>query len=354
VAVTTLISSVGGPPIFLSLGFSLAVLAAASLVLARSGGASSVRLEPEKVRCFKHEKVPVTLRQGGIGSRWGGPRELSLLTPYGLSCSPAGSGTTADGVVLEPSMAGLFDNLSLKLRSNDLLGLAVREELVPLRGFVLESLPVSLRTPAPSVTVSPLTIGDNPAGRRGGGQELYAVEQYHTSLDARDVLWKRVASSPLEELVSRTREANLPREVTVGVLLGWSSDIQRAKLLDLASEAVAQVGKTLLGLGATVRVAFLAGGRAVSTTASDVGALATAVLELSRMDNLGLGGLPHLPKFDLLVSELNDFRNGPPRPRGAPVLLLSESQAWADPRSNLAVFTGREDLSTLTARVLEG
>ena len=165
-----------GPPLFISLGFFLAVIAIESLVLLASARLSSATVVPTRVRTFKHEKVAATLRVESVRMRLAGSRRFVVVTPFGLECA-VGEFQEGSGILsLEPSKAGRFENLSLKLVDEDILKLFTRETVVALDGFVLESLPSSLRAPSLPIMVSPISLGDIPAGRRGGGQELYAVE----------------------------------------------------------------------------------------------------------------------------------------------------------------------------------
>ncbi|MDA4120080.1 MAG: hypothetical protein OK436_05790, partial [Thaumarchaeota archaeon] len=208
-AITTVIAMVIGPPLFISLGFFLSIIAVETLILLRYARLSSATIVPARIRTFKNEKASATLRLGSFQSKLVGSRRFVVVTPYGLECAVGEILEGSGALTLEPSRAGRFENLSLKLHDEDILRLFARETLVPLNGFVLESLPSSLRAPALPILVSPISLGDIPAGRRGGGQELHMVEEYHPGLDAKDVIWRRVAQSPTEELVSRARESRI-------------------------------------------------------------------------------------------------------------------------------------------------
>ena len=343
-----------GPPLFISLGFFLAIIAAETLILLGYARLSSAVVVPASVRAFKNEKAAATLRLGSFQSKLVGSRRFVVVTPYGLECAVGEFREGSGALTLEPSRAGRFENLSLKLLDQDILGLFARETVVPLNGFVLECLPSSLRAPALPILVSPISLGDIPAGRRGGGQELHMVEEYHPGLDAKDVIWRRVAQSPTEELVSRARESSIRRAVTLGIVLTWKSDESRAVLLDLAAEALGQISKPLLELGIQVRVSFVSEARISSLGSSSLGELAEAILALTDIDN-GVFAEESITASDIVIAEKVSFFEDKQQAlsRTGPVLLISETPAYPDEREKVFVFTGREDLTALVEAVIE-
>ena len=344
-----------GPPLFISLGFLLAVVAAESLALLSFARLSSATIIPARVRTFKHERATATLRLGSIRSKLMGSRRFVLVTPYGLECAMGEFREGSRTLTLEPSKAGRFENLSLKLVDEDILGLFARETVVQLDEFVLESLPSSLRAPARQILISPISLGDIPAGRRGGGQEMHAVEEYHPGLDAKDLIWRRVAQSPTEELVSRSRESSIRRSVSLGITLAWKSEESRAVLLDLAAEALAQVSKSLLDLGIAVRISFVSHGRITSIESSSLAELAESILTMTAADNGGIAP-EAISTSDVVLAEKENFfeeRKSTWLSRTGPVLLISLTPTSRVGRDMLFVFTGREDLTDLVESVIE-
>jgi uncharacterized protein (DUF58 family) len=347
-----------GPPLFISLGFFLSVIAVESLVLLASARVSAAIIVPSRVRSFKRERASATLKLGSVRPKLVGSRRFLVLTPYGLECATGEFREGSGDLTLVATRAGRFENLSLKMIDEDILGLFVRETVLPLQGFVLESLPISLRAPARPVLVSPISLGDIPAGRRGGGQELHAVEQYYPGLDAKDVIWKRVARSPTEELVSRTRESSIRRSVTIGIALAWKSEESRTILLDITAEAVAQIGKTLLELGIAVRISFVSHGRTSSVESSTLIELVGAILGISSADNSGPGApgaQESISTSDIILAEIKNYveNKGLSGTRSGTVLLVSETPSTPFSRDKLFVFTGREDLTALIESVIE-
>jgi hypothetical protein len=344
-----------GPPLFISLGFLLAVVAAESLVLLSLARISSASIIPTRVRTFKHERAAATLVVGSVRSKLVGSRRFVLVTPYGLECAMGEFREGSRTLTLEPSKAGRFENLSLKLVDEDVLGLFARENVVQLDGFVLESLPSSLRAPAHQIFVSPISLGDIPAGRRGGGQEMLTVEEYHPGLDAKDLIWRRVAQSPTEELVSRSRESSIRRSVSLGIVLAWKSEESRVILLDLAAEALGQASKSLLDLGIAVRISYVSKGRISTTESSSLAELAESMLAMTAADNGGFTA-ETISSSDVVIAEKESFfaqRRSQWLSRTGPVLLISLTPSSRFGGDKVFVFTGREDLTDLVESVIE-
>jgi uncharacterized protein (DUF58 family) len=344
-----------GPPLFIAFGLFLAVIATESLVLLASARVSSAAIVPARVRTFKHEKAPATLQLGSVRSRLLGTRKFVVLTPYGLACAMGEFREGSGDLFLVPSLAGRFENLRLKLTDGDILGLFAKESVTSLEGFVLESLPSSLRATAHQIVVSPISLGDIPAGRRGGGQEMHAVEDYHPGLDSKDVIWRRVAWSPTEELTIRARESSIRRAVNIGIAIAWESEVSRAVLFDLASEAVAQVSKALLELGTAVRISYVSQGRILSVESTKLSELADAALAMSETDNGGLRTLKLVSDLDIIVSAMS---NSVEKERLSAsgdelVLLISESPVIVSRREGTFVFSGNEDLTPIVESVIE-
>jgi uncharacterized protein (DUF58 family) len=344
-----------GPPLFISLGFLLTVIAAESLALLAFARLTSASISPTRMRTFKHERAEATLRIGSVRSKLVGSRRFVLVTPYGLECAMGEFREGSSALTLEPSKAGRFEDLSLKMVDGDILGLFTRETTVQLDEFVLESLPSSFRVPLRQILVSPISLGDVPAGRRGGGQEMLAVEEYHQGLDAKDLIWRRVAQSPTEELVSRSRESSVRRSVSLGIALEWKTEESRAILFDLAAEALAQVSKALLGLGIAVRISFVSQGRISSTESSNLAELADSILAMTGGDSCVI--VPEaISASDIVLVEKESFfqeSQSPWASRTDPILLISSSPANRVTGDKLFVFTGTEDLTNLVESVIE-
>jgi hypothetical protein len=371
-AATSAVFGVTGPPIAAALGLSLSVMAAASLALfwyrfRRAGVSTEVR----RLRVFKRESgaFPIRVRPGS--SRWVRLVSVSLEDRPGLDCEVRRLDGDGDPeMVLTPSLAGRSEGLVAKVRGTDPLGLFTMVRGTEL-GLVLESLPLALRTPARPLRVSLLSFGENPAGRPGAGQELYAVGEFQPGMDPRDIMWKRAAEATEETaLPVRVREINVRKVVSIGVLVGSGSEDERARRGDLVSEAIAQVGVQVIRIGTALEIVGCPPPSGVRrATASTVAELADVTSSTwvgggagtpirtpsgsSSFDLLIVGpqevGPGALPPFRLLLVVSDEGSDG------AHSLPISPpSSSFRHLPRGASVFTGKEDLSGLTSSVIAG
>ena len=341
-----------GPTITLALGFSLGVTAAFALVLLlASPRLSALSVSPSKIRAFKGEAKNASLALRAQDSRWMHLGLLSLHVPYGLAGDVRRLDPSSAELTLTPEYAGRFEGLSMVVNTTDALGLFLRKQEVQL-GLVVESLPRALSAEARPITVLPLLAGDIPAGRSGGGQELYAVEEYQPNLDARDILWKRAARSADASIPVRVREANIKKFVSIGVAVGSDSEEELAKRTDLASEAIAQIGKILLLAGVEPDVSILNGGRLLRVRASTLSDLADATVGAGVVADGG--DLPSLVSgSDLIIVGPKELGlRGGGLDGSKPTVLVSERPDHAKALRTAFMFTGREDLTTVAVQAL--
>jgi hypothetical protein len=244
------------------------------------------------------------------------------------------------------------------LKATDQLGLFTKQRTLEL-DFVLESLPLALRRAPLRLQASPRSFGENPAGRSGSGQELYAVSEYELGLDPHDIMWRRVAGMTDETLPVRIREANVRKVVSIGIRVGSRNQEERARRDDLVAEAIAQMGVELLQIGTVLEITYSSPRGTGRATASNLGELADAT-ELawgSGQDVIPTPlPLPAAGSFDLVIV-------GPEEacgtgldslPRSRRLLVVSEQDRLPYTPQGASVFTGREDLSAMTSLVLAG
>ncbi len=355
-AITVVVSALAGPAILLAFAFSLSVMAVASLVLMRfSVNSAKLTIEPRRVRTFKGREVGATLYLEGFESRWTRPDSVTLTTPYGLACETIQTGLGTSRLVLTPAYAGKFGKLVVTVRTADVLGLFARSETLDLTDFAVESLPRGLTMPMQAFAVSPLVAGESPAGRRGGGQEFYSVEEYHSGNEGRDILWRKAARSTDESIPVRIREANVKKKLTFGFIVGWETEEERAKRMDLASEAVARLCRISLGVGTAVELLHLKEGGIEHTGAARIEQVGDAIV--STWEQAGFSGDPSklIQKSDLVIlgpDEAED-RAVVSAIGSKPSLLVTEKQPPSGTRRGAYWFTGTEDLSRLVRQVLE-
>jgi uncharacterized protein (DUF58 family) len=251
-----------------------------------------------------------------------------------------------------PSYAGRFELVRTTLCSGDVLGLFSCQSEFPL-DFIVESLPLSLVAPARVSDASPLAVGEEPAGGKGSGQELYGVAEYLPSTDTKDILWKRVARAEDDSVPVRVREANVKASVALGVSLRYSSQEERTRTVDLALEAIAQIGRTLIAMGTTVVMTYPVGESFANASASNLAELADALIDVSTAGAVLEAAGDTAFECDLLLAS----RDVIPRleragPKSTPVLVLTEEPLPTEPSNDVFSFCGREDLSGLAMLVL--
>jgi len=320
----------------------------------RAGVATGVK----RVRTFKNESKTIPIQIGTGGSRWLRLTSASLEGGPGLACRVNQFRSGASELVITPSLAGRTEGLKVMLKATDQLGLFTKQRTLEL-DFVLESLPLALRRAPLRLQASTRSFGENPAGRSGSGQELYAVSEYELGLDPHDIMWRRVAGMTDETLPVRIREANVRKVVSIGIRVGSRNQEERARRDDLVAEAIAQMGVELLQIGTVLEITYSSPRGTGRATASNLGELADAT-ELawgSGQDVIPTPlPLPAAGSFDLVIV-------GPEEacgtgldslPRSRRLLVVSEQDRLPYTPQGASVFTGREDLSAMTSLVLAG
>ena len=288
-----------------------------------------------------------------------GSSSLMSITSVSFHSATGISGVvvrTADGsteLVITPELAGRSDKLTAVFDEVDILGLFAHRKEIDL-GVVVESLPLALKTPAEPLRISPIAVGENPAGVVGTGQELFAVTEYQLGLDTRDIMWKRAARMSDDRIPMRVREANVKKVVTVGLAVTWRSDEERAARVDLIAEALAQVGKDLLLIGTTLEVEYAVGTQVGSISVSNLTQMADALVGPWSTQEAGGKASMFSRRVDLLIMGADDpdevFRQAELRP--GRVLVVSDLPSGEQLPGGAVAFTGNEDLRELAAEVL--
>ncbi len=276
---------------------------------------------------------------------------MTLRDVAGFDSEIVRVGSRSFEIKITPRFAGAFVVTAASLGAHDALGAYVSERDVPLE-LRVECLPLALLTPDEPFRLSPITVGENPVGRKGTGQELYAVEEYHANADSKDILWKRVARAGDDSIPVRVRETNLRTRVTMELRLQWSSEVERTKRMDLALEAIARIGKVLLSAGTELEVVYPSQGSMGSSRARTRRELAELLIEVSGASASDHSGLQDIRDCDLLVASVDTMTTLSGR-HTTPTLVVSDGAENPDLPVDAFVFTGGEDLSALTLLVLD-
>lgn len=333
------------------------MISAGALALAPTGR-FDIALKENHVRIFKAEESAVSMGMESRGSSWTGLRMISCS----LGDVPASTVRAGEDKVWL-SFAGRYAarsrGLRIRLARSDRLGLLQFESEVTRSDVLLDVLPRSLIALEVSRTVPTAGYGERPARYPGQGQEVYALDYYHPSTDAKDIIWKRVAKSPDEMLVERVREANIKDSLILGVLqLAERGGEDRQKWIDALCEGLASVGKEVIKMGVKMTLIYRSEGALVAKRVSDLSELAEAVMDCS-MASPSPEVADVVRRSELLVTGLRELDSEMMRTAlsARPVLLIPESASpYRLPVSlgkRAVVYSGTDNFLPLLRRVLE-
>ncbi len=315
----------------------------------------AITVEEDQVRIFKGEESHLSIGLGSRSSRWNGFQVISCDFPNGQATRTE---SETGGRILfsfKGRYAARSQGLRIRYGMSDALGLfQITDDLVA-GDIILDVLPRSLLALVVSKTVPSFGLGERPAGYPGPGQELYGLDYYHPSTDAKNIIWKRVAKSPGEALVERVRESNLKDSVRIGVIqLVERTGEERQRWIDLLCEALASVGKEALEMRVRLTLLYPSGASLVIKPVSNVDELAEALMTYStEQPSSEIADV--IRRSDLVVAGVRELESA--GIAGAlstkPLLLISEtgSPSSAPGRRSL-VYSGRENFLPLLRRVL--
>jgi uncharacterized protein (DUF58 family) len=355
-AFTIVIASLAGPAIAGALTLTLAVMGAISLLLLSSKVRNSdITVEPLHLRMFKHETRSAVLRVGSLGSDFARVSSVSLATPFGLDAEVGKLERGAAELTFRPNFAGLFRGIKVVVTVTDSLGLFAQTQEVELP-LVIESLPISLLQPDAPMLIAQMVQGEVPTGGRGFGQEMYSIEPYEAGSDAKDMMWKRIARSGGDTMQVRVREASARAVIGVLLMLRSKNDEEHVRRVDLASEAIAQLGKKLVSLGVTVEVAGTGHGETAPAGASNATELAQAIVGSWSAKAEDVATDRAVARADLIVLGPEELEDGSvTRLLGQKAaLVIWDGKGRPGSGGRTFVFTGDEDLTQLVEVLLEG
>jgi hypothetical protein len=355
------------------LGISLATMAVISIVIfefaIRDG--VGVSMESGHHRTLKGEEYDTILSIESRGTGWIGsiPTDFSVDTGQLLKIEPLSAGRVR--LRFLGKYAGRTEGVKVGISLTDPLKLVGRLDEVVHTDFVLDTLPLSLLFSVVPRRLTVFGFGEQPTGYPGPGQELYGLDEYHQTMDTKDIIWKRVAKSPNEALTARVREASVRDVVRVGIVQFAERGEGRAAWVDMLCEALGQVGKEVFVMGASVTFHYKSTDRAdeekggkseeevlgvTHIRASDIDELAEAVMSCSvapssREIEAVVSG------SDFVVTGLKELEDEKMAMVIAekPLLLISE-EASPSPAftEGSVIWTGNESLFPLVRKMLEG
>jgi len=350
------------------LGISLALMAVVSIAIfefAIKGGVS-VTMESGHVRTFKGEEYETTLAIESKGTDWVGSLPTTFMIDTGqlMKVDPLGDGRMR--LKFLGKYAGRSEGVKVGISLTDPLKLLKRLDHIVYSDFILDTLPLSIIKPVAPRKLTVYGFGEQPTGFPGPGQELYGLDEYRTSMDTKDIIWKRVAKSADETLIARVREASVRDVVRIGVVQFAERGESRAAWIDLLCEALGQAGKEVFEMGASVTIHFNTQ-RASGTTdeerlrgtthlrATDVNELAEAVMSCSvASESRDIQAV--IENSDFIVTGLKELEdeNMAMVVAEKPLLLVYEDASPPAAFTDRAViWTGKENLFPLIRKMLE-
>ncbi len=377
----------------LALGFTLAVIAliTASIIASISSFNTKLTFEPPRLGGFKGDTMTTTVIIALKRARWITVSLSKIDAPPGVEASFVVLREDLVSLSLRTSYAGRFEGLLMHLEVRDVLNLFSKEIQTVYADFVLESFPVSLLAAIPHSKPMPLTLGDRSARSQGSSLELYALEQFQPFSETKNLLWKRVARMPDEQLIVRVRESSIPKTIRVGFIqradrfedVAYSGDEEkeqaRLRWADLVCEGVGAVGNNLLAVGCNLEIIHTSRKKMIEDERQKAKTEDSFVLEegvavhyvedmadlsstLMKLWDLPWNGREEEKLFevlamsDVVVCGMRELSNATVARAVArkPALIISEENA--DPvviGTQTVIYSGTEDVKKLVSTIIE-
>ncbi len=309
-------------------------------------------LDANHLRGFKGDTLSTkaTLRSRRLG--WISTRAYSQIAGADEAVVGIQDGTIT--LPFETKYAGRFRGMKLRLEFSDPLQLFSKIHEINYEDFTLDVLPLSLLRPPTARRAMMLTMGEEPAGAPGMGQELFNVDEYQPFSDTKNIIWKRVARSADQSLFVRIRESNVPHMIRIGLLDAAQRD-ERLGWVDLLCEGAGLLGKELIDLGCQLEVSHGSPSGLIVHNVSDLQDLAEALFAFSGSASGAQFAYQLIDQSDVVVTGLREVEEpGIARALSRkPSLLIHESASPMHLGDRSVVFSGSESIFPLVARVVE-
>ncbi len=308
--------------------------------------------EVGRLRVFKKDQRTVEF---AVSTGLGSPKVkvIGITPPPGVEASLGGIEAGRLRIVVKPLYAGRFKGMSIEVAVADRLELFSAVRTFEIAGMVIESLPRSLVIPVKVPHLSPLILAERPSGKRGEGQEVYSIEQ-SAEIDMKKIYWRGVARSPDEVIYAKVRESGVSSTVRVGIVSMGAPGEVRLGRTDLASEALAKIGKTLIELGVRLEVLIPRKTGVSVLRASSLSSLSECIV--------GFWGVKFDPEFEPSVIERADmliadgtnlaFPDERARLRGKPTVGLMLYSGYPRTTGEILYYSGKEEVDRFVGEVL--
>ena len=353
----TVVASLLDVRVVLAVCLSLFIAAGISeLILAGSTtGGVRIDLEEPHLTCFKEgeatEKISLRYRR----RRFVRVMVSSVKGPDGVETIANDSGEVLS-FTFRPKYAGRFQGLSVMFEFVDPLGLYHKSLEMVRDDFVIDCYPVSLLLNVRQSAPLSLALGEKAGKTHGSGQEFYSIDEYSTSIERKNIYWKKIASLPDERLLVKIREANIPQFLSLGLVRTVDRESKELQWMDIACEGAGTLGINIFSLGCGVVLVFCSGRQVVKLEAGDVVEFRENLMQMSRSQtsddeltseilhesDICITGMKELEQ-DLLALEV----------ARKPALLIEDPDSFPKRVGNLSlIYTGKENVSELVNRVI--
>jgi len=354
----TIIASLLDVRLVLALCLSLLVAAGISEIILASSrtGDIEVQLQEPHLTCFKDgqaiEDVTIKYKR----RRFVRVAVSSIRGPKGVDTISHETSSDSPTFTFRPRYSGRFQGLYATFEFLDPLGLFRKTLQITREDFVIDCYPSSLLKQVRQMAPITLALGERTGRAHGSGQEFYSIDEYNSSVERKNIYWKKIASLPDERLLVKVREANIPQAMTIGLIKTFDRGEKELSWMDLACEGAAILGTTIFSLGCDVILAFSSAGRVTKLEASDALEFRECLMQMSRAET-GTTELNSeiLEESEVCITGFKELEDGllAVEISRKSSLLIKDTNAYPDTVGPLAVvYTGDEDVSELVNRVV--
>lgn len=355
-----IVSSLLDVRLVLALCLSLLIAAGLSEIILASATTGSIRIDltDPHLSCFKDgsavEEISVRMKRQrfvrvGISSIRG-PRSVETISDESRSPSDRLS------ISFRPKYAGRFSGLTLTFEFLDPLGLFRKTLQVNREDFVIDCYPSSLLKEVRQSAPITLALGERTGRTHGSGQEFYSIDEYNSSVERKNIYWKKIASLPDERLLVKVREANIPQSLSIGLVKTVDREQTDLGWMDLACEGAGNLGTHIFSLGCDVILLFFSEGLVTKCEASDPLEFREALMQMSgAKPSDGERTSEILDVCDICVTGYKELEDNLLALEVArkPALVIEDPDSYPAALGNLTViYTGSEDIGELVNRVV--
>jgi hypothetical protein len=341
----------------IALCLSLLFAAAISEVILATAttGDLTVDLEEPHLSCFKDgeaiENISINIKR----KRFVRVAVASVKGPDGVD-TVSNDSSDSPSFTFRPRYAGRFEGLQVTFEFIDPLGLFRKSLFVSRGDFVIDCYPSSLLKDVRQTTPITLALGERSGRTHGSGQEFYSIDEYNSSIERKNIYWKKIASLPDERLLVKVREANIPNSLTIGLIKTVDREGKELEWMDLACEAAGVIGTNIFSLGCDVNLVFLFKNAVAKFEASDALEYRESLMRMSQAQtSSGENTAEILEQCDICLAGFKELEDELLAEEVArkPSVLIKDEDAYPKSLGNLSViYTGSEDVGELVNRVI--